>query len=102
MARVAWTARLRPGMVEEYVEAHANVWPEALAAITAAGIRNYSIYLFENRVFAYYECDDPEEALRIEAEAEATQRWRAQMRRLFEDEVATDGVVFLPEIFRLD
>jgi L-rhamnose mutarotase len=102
MTRVAWTARLRPDKVDEYVEAHANVWPDALAAITAAGIRNYSIFLSGNRVFAYYECDDPDEAVRVEAEAEATQRWRAHMRDLFEDEVATEGVDFLPEIFRLD
>lgn len=102
MARVAWTARLRPDKVDDYVTAHANVWPDALTAITAAGIRNYSIYLFGDRVFAYYECDDPDEAARVEAEAEATQRWRAEMRSLFEDEVATEGVAFLPEIFRLD
>lgn len=102
MARVSWTARLRPDKVDEYVEAHANVWPDALAAITAAGIRNYSIFLFGTRVFAYYECDDPDEAVRVEAEAEATQRWRAKMRDLFVDEVATEGVAFLPEIFRLD
>ena len=74
MARVAWTARLRLDKIDEYRRAHANVWPEALAAITAAGIRNYSLYLFENRVFAYYECDEPDEAARVEAGAEATHR----------------------------
>ncbi len=102
MARVAWTARLRPERVDDYVREHANVWPEALAAITAAGIRNYSIYLFENRVFACYECDDPDDSAMREAAAEATQRWRARMLDLWESEVATEGVVFLPEIFRLD
>lgn len=101
MARVAWTARLRPDMVDEYVKAHANVWPDALAAITTAGIRNYTTFLFENRVFAYYECDDPDESARVEGEAEPTQRWRAEMLRFFEDDVAADGVTFLPEIFRL-
>ena len=102
MPRVAWTARLRPDRIEEYVEAHAAVWPDVLAAIHAAGIRDYSIWLFEDRVFAQYECDDPEEALRIEAAADATYRGRALMRELFEPEVATEGVVWLPEIFRLD
>lgn len=103
MARYAWTARLRPDRVEDYVEAHAAVWPDVLDAITAAGIRDYSIWLFEDRVFAQYECDgDHEEALRIEAESEATQRWRALMREHFQPEVATDGVTWLTEIFRLD
>jgi L-rhamnose mutarotase len=100
--RVAWTARLRPYMIDAYVEAHAAVWPDALAAMQAAGIRDYSIWLFEDRVFAQYECDDPEEALRIEGAAEATVQWRAQMREYFMPEVATDGVVWLREIFRLD
>jgi L-rhamnose mutarotase len=102
MARVAWTARLRPDQVEAYVEAHARVWPDVLAAITEAGIRDYSIWLFEDRVFAQYECDDPEAALRLEGEAEATLLWRAEMRQYFQPEVATDGVTWLPEIFRLD
>ncbi len=103
MARVAWTARLRPDRVDEYVAAHADVWPDVLAAIQAAGIRDYSIWLFEDRVFAQYECDgDHDEALRIEATAEATGHWRALMRECFQPEVATDGVTWLPEIFRLD
>lgn len=102
MARVAWTGRLRPDKIDAYVTAHAHVWPEVLAAITDAGIRNYSCYLFEDRVFGYYECDDPASARALEAAAEATQRWRAAMRELFDEEVTRDGETFLPEIFRLD
>jgi L-rhamnose mutarotase len=102
MTRVAWTARLRPDRIDAYLEAHAAVWPDVLAAISAAGIRDYSIWLFEDRLFAQYECHDPEEALRIEGAAEATVRWRAHMREFFMPDVATDGVVWLREIFRLD
>jgi len=103
MARYAWTARLRPDKVAEYVEAHANTWPDVLAAIKAAGIRDYSIWLFEDRVFAQYEVDgDREEAIRIEDAAEATQRWRALMREYFLPEVATQGITWMPEIFRLE
>lgn len=103
MARYAWTARLRPGQVDAYVRDHAAVWPEVLDAIRAAGIRDYSIWLFEDRVFAQYEVDgDHDETLRREAAAEATGRWRARMRDHFQPEVATDGVTWLPEIFRLE
>jgi len=103
MARYAWTARLRPGKVAEYVEAHANVWPEVLDAIRAAGIHDYSIWLFEDRVFAQYSVEgDHAEALRIEAASAATERWRAAMRELFVPELATEGVTWMPEIFRLD
>ncbi len=103
MARYAWTARLRPERVAEYVEAHAHTWPEVLDAIRAAGIHDYSIWLFGDRVFAQYSVEgDHDEALRVEAAAEATQRWRALMRTCFQPEVATDGVTWLPEVFRLD
>ena len=37
MARVAWTGRLRPEKIDEYVEAHANVWPEMRAMISELG-----------------------------------------------------------------
>jgi L-rhamnose mutarotase len=102
VAQVAWTARVRPDKVDEYVRHHAAVWPDVLEAITNAGIRNYSIFLFGTRVFGYYECDDPEQALIDEAKPEAMTRWRQVMHTLFEDEVATEGATFMPQIFRLD
>jgi L-rhamnose mutarotase len=102
MTRVAWTARLKPDKVDGYVEEHAHVWPDVLDAIRAAGIRDYSIWLWQDRVFAQYETDDHEASLRIEAAAAATHRWRAHMREYFADDVETEGMTWLPEIFRLD
>ena len=100
MARVAWTARLRPERIDDLRGGARERWPDVLEAIKAAGIRDYSIWLWEDRVFAQYEADDPEEALRMEDAAEATRRWRAQMRECFTEELATEGVTWLPEIFR--
>lgn len=102
MARVAWTALVRPDRLEEYERAHATVWPEVLKLIKDAGVRNYSIYRHENRLFGYYECDDPEAA---QAKMDAGERelgWRAAMEELFEPEVAERGADAMPEIFRLD
>src|SRR3954467_14239341 len=79
MARIAWTGRLRPEKVDEYVEAHANVWPEMRQMIHDAGVRNYSISLFGDRVFGYYECDDPEATKAYQAAAEVTKRWGEAM-----------------------
>ncbi len=102
MVRVAWTGRLRSDKIETYVEAHANVWPELVDVMRAAGMRDYSVFLFEDRVFGTYECDDPEQSLAIEEAAEATQRWRAWMRELFDDEITLHGPTWLPEVFRLE
>ena len=33
-----------PDRIDDYVEAHGNVWPEMLEALRAAGIRNYTIF----------------------------------------------------------
>jgi L-rhamnose mutarotase len=102
MTRVAWTARLRVDKIEEYERAHAEVWPDVLALIKRAGVRNYSIYRHEERVFGCYECDDPEHA---EAMISAGQRelgWAAAMAELFMPEVSERGVDELTEIFRLD
>lgn len=93
---------LRADKVDEWVEAHANVPPDVLAAIMDAGIRDYSVFLFGDRVFGTYECDDPEKSLVREAAAEATKRWRVAMALLFEEEVSRDGPSYLPEFFRLD
>lgn len=102
MARVAWTARVRADKIEEYERAHAAVWPEVLRLIKDAGVRNYSIFRHEERVFGYYECDDPEAA---NATIDVGQReigWADAMAELFEPEVAERGADYLPEIFRLD
>ncbi len=102
MVRVAWTGRLRPDKIEAYVEAHANVWPGVVDAMRAAGMRDYSVFIFGDRVFGTYECDDLDKSLAIEEAAEATQRWRSWMRELFDDEVTLYGPTWMREVFRLE
>lgn len=57
MKRMGLCIGLQPGTVDRYRVLHAAVWPDVLAAITAAHIRNYSIFLKEpeNLLFAYWE-----------------------------------------------
>lgn len=60
VARHAMVTELVPEKAAEYVDLHANAWPEVLAAMEACNIRNFSIYLAEieaNRpmLFAYFE-----------------------------------------------
>lgn len=37
--------QLKPGVETEYQRRHDEIWPELSAALTEAGIRDYSIYL---------------------------------------------------------
>lgn len=77
-------------------------WPGHAPDDSDSGVRNYSIYLAGDRVFGYYECDDPEGSKAYQAAQEVTKRWGAAMAPLFHPEVAEQGLQNLPEIFRLD
>lgn len=77
MERYASCVRLRPERREEYLDLHAQVWPEVRAMMAAANIRNYTIFLREDLLFAYYEyvgADHAADQARIAADAD-TRRW---------------------------
>lgn len=77
MKRLAQTIRLRPEHREEYLRLHRAVWPGVEAALRAANVRNYSIFLREDTLVGYFEYhDDHFEAdmARIAADPD-TQAW---------------------------
>ncbi|TDN35909.1 L-rhamnose mutarotase [Hymenobacter sp. UV11] len=45
MEEIAFTMQLLPGVAAEYQRRHDEIWPELTAALHAAGIRDYSIFL---------------------------------------------------------
>jgi L-rhamnose mutarotase len=47
MEEMAFLMRLKPGCEQEYRRRHDEIWPELQAALTQAGIRDYSIFLDE-------------------------------------------------------
>ena len=100
--RSAFVLRVRPEKIDEYVEAHRNVWPEMLDALRAAGIRNYSIFRHGNEMFGYFEADDLEGAGAYMASAEINARWQEAMAELLEERVPDAGPPPLEEVFRLD
>lgn len=59
MRRFGQVLGLDPLHLDEYRRRHARVWPEVLRALSEAGIRNYSIFHFEGRLFGYYEYVGP-------------------------------------------
>lgn len=86
MHRVAFTLRIRPDLIDEYVERHDPIWPEMLAEIAAAGRRNYSLHLSaEGVLFGYYETDDDEAARAYLADSPVAAKWEAQMAPFFVD-----------------
>ena len=55
MVRFGQLGQLKPDKIEEYCTLHANPWPGVLKTITECNLRNYSIYLHGDKVFAYFE-----------------------------------------------
>lgn len=100
--RSAFVLRVHPGKVDEYLDAHRNVWPEMLAALRDAGIRNYTIFRNGNEMFGYFEADDLDAAAAYMEAQEVNARWQDAMAQLLEERVPDAGPPTLEEIFRLD
>ena len=100
--RSAFVLKVRADRIDEYVEAHRNVWPEMLAALREAGIRNYTIFRHGNEMFGYFEADDVEAAAAYMEAQEVNARWQDAMADLLEERVPDAGPPTLGEIFRLD
>ena len=72
---------VRPDRIDEYERLHVAAWPGVLEQIRRSNIRNYSIYLRDGILFAYFEYVGADFAadMRAMAADPATQRWWALM-----------------------
>jgi L-rhamnose mutarotase len=61
MRRFGQTIHLRPEVETEYREIHVKIWSEIEVAIRASGICNYSIFLKDGVMFAYFEYAGPDD-----------------------------------------
>ena len=77
LRRFGQTIKLKPECREEYVRQHKAVWPGVLRMIKECGLRNYSIFLKDNLLFAYFEYEgkDYETDMQKMAQHKETQRW---------------------------
>ena len=107
MQRYAQIIRLRAEDEAEYVRHHASVWPGVLRTIEECHIRNYSIFLRDHTLFAYFEYHGVDYAVDMERMAAdpETQRWWKIMDPM---QVAVDGAppgahwADLKEVFHFD
>ena len=108
MQRVAQRIDLPRSNQEEYLRLHRAVWPEVEATLTQAGIRNYSIFLVEEHLFAYFEVDDAtslSEASAAIAQDPKTRQWWTltdPLQRRLEGTPDGEQWLTLKEIWHLD
>jgi L-rhamnose mutarotase len=79
--RMGMVIGVKPEKLAAYKALHAEPWPEMNAALTAANIRNYSIYLREpeNLLFGYWEYAGTDYAadMKLLGDLAVTKRWLA-------------------------
>ena len=105
MERYAWKATVLPGMLEEYIRRHDNIWPEMKEVLAAAGIRNYTIWNVGNELFGYYECEHGIEfATKTQANSPIVDKWNEYMKDVMEMPLdpVTGAQPQLVNVFTLD
>jgi L-rhamnose mutarotase len=100
MERVCFGVQVRADRIDEYRERHQAVWPEMLAALSAAEWRNYSLFLRpDGLLIGYLETEDFEAAKQAMEETEVNARWQAEMAPFFAGELEFER---LDEVLHLD
>ena len=109
MQRVCFLLRVRSDRLDEYRARHRAVWPDMLAALSAAGWGNYSLFLREDGLLVgYLETDDFAGAQRAMEDTAVNARWQAEMAEFFELPGGEPGgrvdigLERLEEVFHLD
>ncbi|MFK0295083.1 L-rhamnose mutarotase [Streptomyces sp. NPDC090442] len=104
--RVCFLMHLRPERVEEYLEAHREVWPEMLEALSRHGWRDYSLFVRpeDGLVVGVVTSDDFAASLAGMDAEDVNERWQAQMSRFFtaaDDRRPDQGLERLSQYFHL-
>ena len=81
MQRLGQVIGIKAEHLERYTRMHAEAWPEIIAANRASNIHNYSIFLYNDLLFSYYEYtgDDYEADMARLAANPIVQEWWAIM-----------------------
>ena len=106
--RMGMVIGVRPEKIAEYKALHASPWPEMDEALSAANIRNYSIYLREpeNLLFGYWEYagSDFEADMKALGEKAVTKRWLAltdPCQMPLKSAAEGEWWAFMPEVYHL-
>jgi L-rhamnose mutarotase len=104
--RICFLLKVRSEMLDEYKQRHAQVWPEMLDALRAAGWHNYSLFLRpDGLLVGYLETDDFDRACTAIKGYPVNSLWQAEMSPFFEaieGDAPDDRIFPLQEVFHLD
>ena len=107
MKRCGQIIKLKKDKMEEYKKLHADIWHEILDLTHDCNIRNYSIYLKDDFLFAYFEyvgVDFAADMKKIE-ENEMNQKWWSLCKPCqepLESRVNNEWWANMEEVFHMD
>lgn len=106
MNRYCFLLQVKPGLLGEYRERHAAVWPDMLAALRDCGWNNYSLFARDDGLLVgYVEADDLDAAQRAMAATDVNARWQAEMSKYFtglDGRGPDESFLLLDEVFNLE
>jgi L-rhamnose mutarotase len=106
MQRIGFILKVKQEKLEEYKEAHRNVWPEMRQALSETGWTNYSLFARpDGTLFGYVETPDFEKAKADMETKPVNARWQAAMGEFFEGlegKRPDESFFVLEEVFHLD
>jgi len=77
------------------------MWPELAGLISQSGIRNYTIYLYDQQLFSYLEVDDWQKAMDFLAKQPIAVEWQKLMSPLMEADDPSSPWQLMEEVFHL-
>lgn len=104
MEKIIWKGEILPGMRDEYIRRHNEIWPEMIQALKDSGIKNYSIWNNGNELIGYYECPSVQYAMDVKQKSEVMQRWNASMQhvmRMIVDKTGKNNIAY-EKVFELN
>jgi len=107
MTRYGSVIRVKPEAIERYKKYHAAVWPEVLATLRRANVRNYSIFLRGDVLFGYFEYHGAsyKDDMALIAADPKTQEWWSIMEPMqvpLEDRAPGEWWASMDEVFHME
>lgn len=84
MQKKMFVFELKEGMEKEYRIRHKNIWPEMEKMLKDAGVENYSIWLWQGKIFGYYESRNMEETCEYKKNNNIQKLWNQAMESMIQ------------------
>lgn len=104
MQRICFLMEIVAGREVEYQRRHDEIWPELVAELQQAGVRNYTLFRRDTTVIAYAECHpDAATAFGRVGATEVNARWAAWFTDVLAEHTDQAGnLIEAQEVWHLD